>query len=289
ADPAYRAQIQAWQRDLQRLTLGSRAVVDPPVFSADRRTVGVVVESNQTPDQFVDLARRAERIHHPGPAQSSVGGLGAVYANFVADSEQDFAQSERVSAPLAIVLLLLVFGGVVAGLLPVLTGLATVTVAVGLLGFLARVHTVSVFSLNVTSVIGLGLGIDYSLLVVNRFREELRGGSDRNTAVATTLTTAGLATVISGGTVAIGFGTLTLSHLNVLWSIGIGGAVVVVVSVLASLTLIPALLSVFGSRLDNLALPFTRGRDTTRFWHGLASRVMARPFVFIGLALTVTL
>jgi RND superfamily putative drug exporter len=151
------------------------------------------------------------------------------------------------------------------------------------------VHTVSVFSLNVTSVIGLGLGIDYSLLVVNRFREELRGGSDRNTAVATTVATAGLATVISGGTVAIGFGTLTLSHLNVLWSIGLGGSVVVVVSVLASLTLIPALLSVFGSRVDSLALPFARGRDTTRFWHGLSSRVMARPLVFIGLALTVTL
>src|SRR5207244_7782535 len=98
ADPAYRAQIQAWQRDLQRLTLGSRAVVDPPVFSADRRTVGVVVESNQTPDQFVDLARRADRIHHPWPAQSADGGLGSVYASFVADSEPAFGQSVRVSA-----------------------------------------------------------------------------------------------------------------------------------------------------------------------------------------------
>jgi len=289
SDPAYQSQVRDWQADLARVTRGTSATVDPPVLSRDRRTVGVVVESNQTPDEFVALARRAESIHHPGPASAYVGGLGAVYANFVTDSEQDFAQSERVSAPLAIVLLLLVFGGVVAGLLPVLTGLATVTVAVGLLGFLARVHTVSVFSLNVTSVIGLGLGIDYSLLVVNRFREELRGGSDRTRAVATTVATAGIATVISGGTVAIGFGTLTLSHLNVLWSMGIGGAVVVTVSVLASLTLIPALLSVFGSRVDSLALPFTRGRDTTRFWHGLASRVMARPLVFIGVALAITL
>jgi RND superfamily putative drug exporter len=289
ADPAYRSQITDWQADLLRLTRGTSAVVDPPVISADRRTVGMVVESNQTPDQFIDLARRAESIQHPGPAQTYVGGLGAVYTNFVTDSERDFGQSERVSAPLAVVLLLLVFGGVVAGLLPVLTGLATVTVAVGLLGFLARIHTVSVFSLNVTSVIGLGLGIDYSLLVVNRFREELRRGADLPQAVATTVATAGVATVISGGTVAIGFGTLTLSHLNVLWSMGIGGAIVVLVSVVASLTLIPALLSVFGSRVDSLALPFTRGRDTTRFWHGLAARVMARPFVFIALALAITL
>ena len=124
---------------------------------------------------------------------------------------------------------------------------------------------------------------------MNRFREELRGGADRQRAVATTVATAGLATVVSGGTVAIGFGTLTLSHLNVLWSMGMGGAIVVTVSVLASLTLIPALLSVFGSRVDSLALPFTRGRDTTRFWHGLASRVMARPLVFIGAALAITL
>jgi uncharacterized membrane protein YdfJ with MMPL/SSD domain len=288
-EPAYGAQIRAWRADLGRLTRGTSAVVDPPVVSADRRTVGLVVESNQTPDQFIELARRAEAVHHGGPAAAYVGGLGAVYANIVSDSEQDYAQSERLSAPIAVLLLLLVFGGLVAGLLPVLTGLATVTVAIGLLGFLARVHTVSVFSLNVTSVVGLGLGIDYSLLVVNRFREELRGGAGLQPAVATTVATAGLATLVSGGTVAIGFGTLTLSHLNVLWSMGIGGAVVVVVSVVASLTLIPAVLAVFGPRVDSLALPFTRGLDATRFWHSLAARVMARPLVFIGLALAVIL
>jgi RND superfamily putative drug exporter len=288
-DPAFRSQIAEWQADLERLTGHTSARLEAPVVSADRRTVGMVVEANQTPDQFIELARQAEGIRHPGPAQAYVGGLGAVYANFVTDSEHDLTQSERVSAPLAVVLLLLVFGGVVAGLLPVLTGLATVTVSLGLLGFVARLHTVSVFSLNVTSVIGLGLGIDYSLLVVNRFREELRGGAELPEAVATTVATAGVATVVSGGTVAIGFGTLTLSHLDVLWSMGVGGAIVVLVSVLASLTLIPALLSVFGSRVDSLALPLTRGRDNTRFWHGLASRVMARPLVFIALALAIAL
>jgi putative drug exporter of the RND superfamily len=180
-----------------------------------------------------------------------------------------------------------VFGGLVAGLLPVLTGLATVTVAVALLGLVAREHTVSVFSLNVTSVLGLGLGIDYSLLVVNRFREELRRGESREEAVAATMGTAGIATVVSGGTVAIGFGALMLSHLNVLWSVGVGGALVVAVSVLASLTLIPALLAVFGSGVDRLALPFTRGHDTSGFWHALARRVMGRPLLFIGISLAV--
>jgi len=214
--------------------------------------------------------------------------VGAIYNSFVEESEQDLQQAERTSVPIALVLLLLVFGGVVAGLLPVLTGIATVTVAVAALGAVARLHTVSVFSLNVTSVVGLGLGIDYSLLIVNRFREELRRGRDLQEAVAVTVGTAGVATVVSGGTVAIGFGALTLSRLNVLWSMGLGGAIVVLVSVLASLTLIPALLAIFGRHVDRFALPIVRGGGG-RFWHGLASRVMARPFLFIALTLAAVL
>jgi trehalose monomycolate/heme transporter len=289
ADPAYQAQVGAWQADLHRLTEGGSGVVRDPVPGRDGRTVALVVDSNQSPDHFIELGHRVAQVSHPGPARVLIGGFAAVYDAFVTESEQDLQQSERVSVPIALVLLLLVFGGVVAGLLPVLTGLASVTVAVALLGFVARVHTVSVFSLNVTSVLGLGLGIDYSLLVVNRFREELRRGRDPEAAVATTVGTAGLATVVSGGTVAIGFGALTLSRLNVLWSMGVGGAIVVVISVLASLTLIPALLAVFGRQVDRLALPFARPGVPGPFWHALAARVMARPFLFIALTLAAVL
>jgi uncharacterized membrane protein YdfJ with MMPL/SSD domain len=294
SEPAYQAEVAAWQADLQKLLgtggqTGVDGVVDAPRPGTDGRTVALIVESNSTPDRFVDLGHRAERIHHSGPARAYVGGLGAIYNNFIEGSEHDVQQSEVVSLPIALLLLLLVFGGLVAGLLPVLTGLATVTVTVALLGLVARYQTVSIFSLNVTTVLGLGLGIDYSLLVVNRFREELRKGLPKEEAVAATMATAGVATVVSGGTVAIGFGALMLSHLNVLWSVGMGGALVVAVSVLASLTLIPALLAAFGAGVDRFALPFTRGRDTSRFWHGLASRVMARPVLYIGITLAVIL
>jgi trehalose monomycolate/heme transporter len=294
SDPAYKAEVAAWQADLQKLLgtggqTGVDGAVDAPRPGTDGRTVALIVESNSTPDRFVDLGHRAERIHHSGPARAYVGGLGAIYNNFIEGSEHDVQQSEVVSLPIALLLLLLVFGGLVAGLLPVLTGLATVTVTVALLGLVARYQTVSIFSLNVTTVLGLGLGIDYSLLVVNRFREELRKGLPREEAVAATMATAGVATVVSGGTVAIGFGALMLSHLNVLWSVGMGGALVVAVSVLASLTLIPALLAAFGAGVDRFALPFTRGRDTSRFWHGLASRVMGRPALYIGITLAVIL
>jgi trehalose monomycolate/heme transporter len=285
--PAYQAQLAAWKADLTRLIRGRQAVVEGPVPGRDGRTAALFVMSSRSPTDFVDLGRQAQGIHHPGPASSYVGGFGTVYNDFISDSEADLQSAERISFPIALVLLLLVFGGVVAASLPVVTGLATVTVAVALLGFVARVHTVSVFSLNATSIIGIGLGIDYSLLVVNRFREEMRSGASVEEAVATTVGTAGVATVVSGGTVAIGFGALMLSHLNVLWSMGIGGALVVAISVVSSLTLIPALLAVFGRHIDRLAAPLARARDTGPFWHWLASRVMARPFLFIVVSLAV--
>jgi len=288
-DPGYQAEVAAWKVDLQRAVGGSNAAVVGPLPGTDGRTAALFVDSNDTPDHFIELARRVSQVHHSGPAAVYLGGAGPVYNTFLVDSEADLSRSEAYSAPIAIALLLLVFGGLVAGALPVITGLATVATAIAVLGFVARVHTVSVFALNVSSVIGLGLGIDYSLLVTNRFREELRGGATVEQAVATTAGTAGVATVISGGTVMIGFGALLLARLNVLWSMGLGGVIVVAASVLASLTLIPALLTLFGGHIDDLALPFTRGRDTRRFWHGLATRVMRAPFVFIGVVVLAVL
>ena len=287
ADRAYRAEVAAWRADLVPLARRSRGVVHGPLPGRDGRTTALVIMSNRDPTGLVDVGARAQALHHPGPATAYVGGFAAVYNDFIRDSEEDLQSAERISAPIAIALLLLVFGGLVAASLPVATGVAAVVVSIAVIGFIARVHTVSIFSLNVTSILGLGLGIDYSLLVASRFREEIRAGVPVEQAVATTVGTAGRATVVSGGTVAIGFGALMLSRLNVLWSIGLGGAVVVVISVLASLTLIPALLAVFGAHIDRLALPFTRGRDTRRFWHRLASMVMARPLVFILFALAV--
>ena len=286
-DPSYHAQLATWKDALLGAVGNANATVVGPQVGQDGRTAALFVYSNDTPDHFIDLARRVDGIHHAGPAAVYVGGAASVYNTFLADSESDLRRSETYGAPLAIVLLLLVFGGLVAGSLPVLTGLATVATAIAVLGFLARAHTVSVFALNVSSVIGLGLGIDYSLLVTNRFREELRAGATVERAVTITAGTAGVATVISGGTVMIGFGALLLARLNVLWSIGLGGVIVVAASVLASLTLIPALLVLFGRHIDRFALPFTRGRDTRTFWHGLAARVMRGPLIFISVGLVV--
>lgn len=289
SDPDYQAQLAAWKKDLQSAIGTTNAIVEGPQAGKDNRTAALFVESNEDATQFIDIANKLSGVHRAGPARVYLSGPGAVFNTFIEASQADLRRSETFSVPLAILLLLLVFGGVVAGALPVITGLATVTCAVAVLGFITHFHTVSIFALNVSSVIGLGLGIDYSLLVTNRFREELRAGASVEQAVATTAGTAGVATLISGGTVLIGFGALLLSRLNVLWSMGLGGAVVVGASVLASLTLLPALLALFGRHIDRLALPFTRGRDTRTFWHGLATAVMRRPAAFIVVVLAVVL
>ncbi len=279
------AQLSAWRSRVGGLAHGFNATVQLTTRGPDSM---IVVASALTPDHFTDLAASIKKIHVGGPGKVYVGGLAAVYDTFLQVSQQDLQQSERASLPLAAILLLLVFGGVVAAGLPILTGAAAVTVTVALLGFVTGAHTVSVFALDVTSVVGLGLGIDYSLLVVSRFREERAAGRDMEAAVAETVGTAGLATVISGGTVMIGFGSLLLARLNVLWSMGLGGALVVGVSVLASLTLIPALLAIFGRRIDSLALPLVRPRvGGGRFWHLLAGTVMRRPLIFIAAALVI--
>ncbi|MGH7776593.1 MAG: MMPL family transporter [Candidatus Dormibacterales bacterium] len=285
ARSAYQEQLARWKGDLQRLAGPGNAQVQGPVPGRDGRTAGLFVVSNRTPDQFVGVAAAARSIREPGPARVYLGGPAAVYDTFIRDSESDLRNAEKTSLPLAAVLLLLVFGGLAAAGLPVVTGAFTVTAAVAALGLVARVHTVSVFALNICTILGIGLGIDYSLLVVQRFREELRGGREVAEAVAATTATAGVATLVSGGTVTIGFGALMLFRLNVLWSMGVGGMLVVAISVLASLTLIPALMAIVGRRVDALALPFTRGRDTRRFWGWLAHGVMRRPFVFIGAGL----
>lgn len=289
SDPAYQAQAEAYRRILIDAIRGRDARVSSTPPSADGHTLAIVVASNRLADQFLDLPGVIQRarpgIH--GPAAVYVGGPAAVYEGFIGGAEADLRAAEMESLPLAAILLLVVFGGLVAAGLPVLTGTATVVTAVAVLGLAARAHTVSVFALNISSALGIGLGIDYSLLMVNRFREEMRATPDVESSVVRTAATAGTATLVSGATVMIGFGALMLSRLNVLWSQGLGGVLVVGCSLLASLTLIPALLGIFGRHIDRLTLPVARNRDTSRFWDRLARGVMRRPLLFIVAALTV--
>jgi RND superfamily putative drug exporter len=289
-DPAFEAAAAAAVADVPAAPYVSGLlshVLSTRQVSADRRTAYDIV--------FLDLAAddspRAlpgirDALHDAPGLWVGLAGGPAFYGDIQATSEADLRRSELISLPLAALALLLVFGSVVAASLPLLVGGASVVVALAAIGIVAGVTPMSIFVLNLATLLGLGLGVDYSLLMTSRFREELaaRGGGAAavEDAVAATVATAGRAVFFSGLTVLLGLLGLVLFEFMILRSVGIAGAIVVGLAVAAALTLLPALLGFAGVRLDALrvrrvtATPHEDGP-----WARLARRVMARPFAVL--------
>ena len=165
-------------------------------------------------------------------------------------SAEDAKRNERRLVPITLVILVLAFGALVAAFLPIVVGVMAITIALAIVGVIAQFTSMSVFVLNMISMIGLGVGIDYSLLVVTRFREELNAGLRPHDAAVRTVATAGHAVVTSGLTVVVGFAALLLTPLTETKSLGLAGLVVVAVAVLLSTTLLPALLAILGRAID---------------------------------------
>ena len=179
----------------------------------------------------------------------------AIYREFTEITDSETRGAEEKALPIALVVLVIVFGTLVAAATPLLLALVAVPIALAIIYGVALHTTTSVFVLSVASIIGLGISIDYSLFMVRRFRDELRQRESVREAVAWTVATAGEAILFSGLTVIIGFIGLLLIGLQFMTSMGVGGAVVVAVAVLAALTLLPAILSVLGPRVNAIRIP----------------------------------
>ncbi|HEY8643128.1 MAG TPA: MMPL family transporter [Candidatus Dormibacteraeota bacterium] len=195
--------------------------------------------------------------------------------------ESDLQRAEYISLPVSLILLLLIFGAVVAASLPVAVGVLAILGGVAATLTLARFTDVSQYALNIVTLIGLGVAIDYSLFVVNRFREELKAGADTPEALGTTMATAGRAVTFSGITVAIGLSAMLFYRGTFLASMGAAGALVVFIAVLYGLTFLPAMLAVLGPRVDRWSVFPARMRGGIGFWHGLAAWVMQRPVLVL--------
>ncbi|HWG92560.1 MAG TPA: MMPL family transporter, partial [Candidatus Thermoplasmatota archaeon] len=228
-----------------------------------------------------------QQVSSPTLQVLATGGV-AINHDFEATLQTDLQRAEIVSLPFTLLLLLVVFGTVVAALLPLGVGILSVVGGVGGVLLLANTTDVSIYAMNIVTLIGLGVAIDYSLFLVNRFREELAHGRGTEDALVVTLATAGRATLFSGLTVAIGLAGLLFYHRIFFGSMGLAGTIVVSFAVLYALTFLPALLSLLGPRVNKLSLPrLGRPRATgTGFWHRLALGVMKRPLlVFVPLFL----
>ncbi|TCJ95213.1 MMPL family transporter [Nocardia alba] len=254
--------------------------------------VASVLGSESEIDERVTAISR-ELTGEQGSLQVRAGGFAMLMHETVQQSKTDIAKGEAIAFPLTLIALLFVFGGLVAASLPLLVAIGTVLTTMGALWLLTLFMPLSVTATNVATLLGLGLAIDYSLLIVNRYRDELSDGRTPAGAVATTLRTAGRTVAFSALTVAVALAGLLFFPLLAIRSMGYAGIVVAALAALVSLTALPAALLLIGTRIDKGQLGWwflraPRPAPGEGAWHRLATTVMRKP-ISIGLAVTALL
>jgi len=297
SDPAYQ---QAVARSLAGLPAGEVGRVatywstrSPDFVGNDRHTTYAVLQLTGKDDAArqdaykaikTDLARNLAAV---GAANltAQVGGNVPTEVAISSEVTSNIAKAEGFSMPLLLILLMVIFGSVVAASLPVAIGGIAILGSFTVLRLLTLVTSVSVYSVNITTILGLGLAIDYGLFIVTRFREELRRQPSVEQAVARTVATAGRTVAVSGITVAVALTSLMLFPEVFLRSMGYGGVATVAVDMIAALTVLPALLAVLGTRVNSLRIRRAVARpardEASGAWYRLARGVMRRPLIYV--------
>jgi putative drug exporter of the RND superfamily len=285
-DPAVAARGRALtsrlaaERDLTQV--GSYWTLDSPALRSNDRRQALVLGRVTGDDQGMD--ERAARLQAAYAADDTdvrvqVGGQIETYREIGAQVQADLARAESIAVPITLLLLVVAFSSAVAGALPLAVGGFAIVGTLLILRVLASVTDVSVYALNLTTALGLGLAIDYSLFIVSRYREELHAGREPNDALLATMRTAGRTVLFSAATVAVALLALLVFPLYFLRSFGYAGIAVVALAATGALVVLPALLALLGRRVDSLRLPLGRRGLAAGggFWHRLATWVMRRP------------
>ncbi|OZC59334.1 hypothetical protein CH289_00145 [Rhodococcus sp. RS1C4] len=240
-------------------------------------TVTLGPKSGVTFSTFGDLP---PKLVVPGVTSQFAGGS-VVGVSFSTTLQSDLVRSEAIAIPITLVLLIFIFGGVVAAAVPVFVGILSVISALAILRALTVVTEVSSFSINVASLLGLGLAIDYGLFIVSRFREEMRAGVDPQNAAVRTVLTAGRTIVFSGLLLICAFAGMLVFPQPVVKSLGFGAMAAVASAAILSLTAVPALLAILGHRINSLTWSRSasdRGdARAQKFWGAVVTRVMRTP------------
>jgi len=294
-DPLYTDEVDqalAGLRDMQSLDppITYRNTGDPHLISADGHTTYAIIGVD---GDIYQACKLLPDVREKMQSQSHLCMFVTGDAAFAYDTEMvclhGFEEVGKYTFPLVAMVLVLVFGSLVAAGLPLAVGGASVAIAMALIFFVGQFTNMTTTSLIVVTFLGLGVSIDFSLLMVVRFREELRGGKGREESVVTTVATSGKAIFCSAVTAMLGFAALTTFSMSGIRSFGIGGMLILPMALAAGLTLVPALLAVLGPRINRLTLFRLSEREGT-FWQRLARWEMRHPGVvmllvipFIGL------
>ncbi|WP_242901106.1 MMPL family transporter [Actinomadura terrae] len=295
-DPAYRASVERALAALPRTEVAAASTYwttkSPQFVSKDRTSTYAVLrlagaDDGARDDSYKEIKDRLTEVG--GGLTAKVGGLVGTGTEINSRVASDIGRAEGMAMPILLVLLVLIFGGLVAASLPLVVGGVAILGAFTALHLLTYVTDISIFAVNITTFLGLGLAIDYGLFMVSRFREEIARGESVEDALATTMATAGRTVAVSGVTVAVSLSGLLLFEQNFLRSMGYGGIATVFVCMVGALTVLPALLAVLGPRVNALSIRRRKKAATTPaagradgWWGRVAHSVMRRPVVYVA-------
>jgi RND superfamily putative drug exporter len=298
--PQFRSEVSTLAADVrgEAGVAGAKTYLETknlPLVSQDRHATIVPVDFSDS-DAIDGVIAAVDQADSSEDFSAAITGNETRQHDFDQLSQDDLKSGElQFGLPAALIVLMLVFGAVVAGLIPLLLAMVSIMIGLGIVAALAHVMDLSVFVVNMLTGMGLALGIDYALFVVSRYREERGQGLEKLDAIDASSGTANRAVVFSGTAFVIAmFGMLIVPN-NIMRSLAIGAIVVGIVSVIAATTLLPALLGLLGDGVDRLRIPFVGRRSVEksnpegRFWGTIIRAVLRRPMLSLALSTAVLL
>jgi RND superfamily putative drug exporter len=296
-EPEYRAYVGELQTTIEALGpdvvqhVGSYLTNEGPVSQSGRSTLLPVtlagVDHTAVGGHAELLMDTVKGVEPPEGFKALVAGPATLENDFIRLAEEGLQQGETIGLAVAIVVLVFVFGAVVASLIPIILGVMAIAIALGAAALFGLAFDLPFFIANIITMIGLAVGIDYSLFIVSRYREERANGLDKLEAIAHTGATGSRAVLFSGLTVMVALMGMLLLPNTIYRSIGLGAMLVVIIAVAASMTLLPAVLALMGDKVDALRIRGRRngwGRRQSRLWGRITGTVMRRPVISLVLA-----
>jgi RND superfamily putative drug exporter len=262
------------------------------LVSQDQRATLIMVALKDTELSTIEELRSVAAQAQPDGFTVQVAGQGALFADFTEIAEQDLRRGESIGGIIALIVLIVVLAAVVAAIAPIVMAIFAIAVALGLVSLIGQLFEFNLFVTNMVSMIGLAVGIDYSLFIVSRYREERKKGFPKLEAIGAAGATANRAVFFSGLTVVIALLGMLIIPANIFRSLASGAILVTLAALAASMTLLPAILGLLGDRVNWPRLAKRARIDSDHdpkggFWDRLSRRVMARPVAYLALSLAI--
>lgn len=282
-DPRFVKRISNSLEDLNKLSVKYEVILpaknNKQLSSNNYSAYAVILLEQNTPIPDALMQQLKTLIKTPKDMTLELGGEEFFVEHINKQTQHDLYKADMIAAPISLITLVLVFASIVAAIIPLLLGGSCAVIILTTLYMIGHFWVLSIFTLNIALLLGLCLSLDYSLFIISRFRDELQN-HPVETAVAVTMATAGKAVFFSGLAVFISLSALLLFPITILFSIGIGGLSAVFIAVAVALSLLPALLSLLGNRINLLPIHIFKSQKTTSFWRSLSTAVVKRPLLY---------